>query len=70
MKFRWSIAARTVAIVCAAVLVTAIAGFLILRSVVRRQGLEMARDGMRGIILAAENARATTAASPAGARRR
>jgi len=61
MKFRWSIAARTVAIVCVAVLVTAIAGFLILRSVVRRQGLEMARDGMRGIILAAENARATTA---------
>jgi methyl-accepting chemotaxis protein len=61
MSFRWSIAARTVIIVCAAVLVTAVAGFLILRSVVRRQGLQMAQDGMRGILLAAENSRALAA---------
>ncbi len=61
MKFRWSIPARTVAIAWAAVTATAVAGFLVQRSVVRQQGLELSRNTMRSMVLSAESARAATA---------
>ena len=58
MKFRWTIASRTVAIAWAAVIITAFAGLLIQRSVIRNQGISLVRDGMRGIVLSAESTRA------------
>ncbi|HEX3746743.1 MAG TPA: methyl-accepting chemotaxis protein [Bryobacteraceae bacterium] len=49
------------AIAWAALLVTALAGLLIQRSLIREQGLALAHQAMRGIILSAENARETVA---------
>lgn len=57
MKFRWSIPARTVAVAWAAVVVTAVSGLLIQRSVIRQQGLDLVRNSMRGIVLSAESTR-------------
>jgi methyl-accepting chemotaxis protein len=57
MKFRWTIPTRTAAIAWATVIITAIAGLLIQRSVIREQGLALARQAMRGIILSAESTR-------------
>ncbi|HTX38222.1 MAG TPA: methyl-accepting chemotaxis protein [Bryobacteraceae bacterium] len=56
-KFRWTIATRTVVIAWLAVIITAIAALVIQRSVIRRQGLALARSAMRGIVLSAENTR-------------
>jgi methyl-accepting chemotaxis protein len=55
MKFRWSIAARCVAIAWVAVAVTAIASLIIQRSLIRQQGLDMARETLRSILLCAES---------------
>jgi len=57
MKFRWTIPIRTVAIAWAAVVITAVAGLLIQRSLIREQGLALARQAMRGIVLSAESTR-------------
>jgi methyl-accepting chemotaxis protein len=57
MRFRWSIPARTVAVAWAAVVVTAVSGLLIQRSVIRQQGLDLVRNAMRGIVLSAESTR-------------
>ena len=57
MKFRLTISARTVAVAWIAVVITAAAGLLIQRSVIRQQGLNMFRDGMRGVLLSAESTR-------------
>jgi methyl-accepting chemotaxis protein len=59
MKFRWSIPARTVAVTWTAVVITAVSGFVIQRSVIRQQGLDLVRNAMRGIILSAESTRGT-----------
>ena len=48
---------KIVTIAIAAVFVTATAGLLIQRSVIRQQGIAMMRDTMRATILSAENAR-------------
>jgi len=61
MKFRWTIASRTVAIAWLAVFVAAGAGLPIQRSVIRSQGIALVRDGMRGIILSAESTREAVA---------
>jgi methyl-accepting chemotaxis protein len=56
-NFRWTIPTRTVTIAWVAVLITAVAGLLIQRSVIREQGLVLARQAMRGVILSAESTR-------------
>ena len=66
MKFRWSIPARTVAVAWAAVVVTAVSGFLIQRSVIRQQGLDLLRNAMRGIVLSAESTRAAVSRMNSG----
>jgi len=66
MKFRWTISTRTVAIAWAAVIVTAIAGLAIQRSVIRQQGLALVHDAMRGIVLSAENTRDSVATMNTG----
>src|ERR1035438_6543639 len=66
MNFHWTISARTVAIAWVAVVITAVAGLLIQRSLIREQGLAMARQAMRGIILSAENTRDSVAAMNVG----
>jgi methyl-accepting chemotaxis protein len=66
MNFRWTISTRTVAIAWAAVLITAVAGLAIQRSVIHEQGLVLAREAMRGIILSAENTRDSVAAMNTG----
>ena len=66
MNFRWTISARTVGIAWVAVLITAVAGLLIQRSLIREQGLAMAQKAMRGIILSAENTRDSVAAMNMG----
>jgi hypothetical protein len=48
---------KITAVAVASVLVTAAAGLLIQRSVIRRQGIEMLRDTMRATILSAEDTR-------------
>jgi methyl-accepting chemotaxis protein len=48
-----------VAIGWAAVAITAVAGLLVERSVVRRQSMDLARNAMQGIVLAAESTRAS-----------
>lgn len=63
---RWTISTRTVAIAWGAVLITAAAGLTIQRSLIREQGLTMARQSMRGIILSAENTRDSVAAMNVG----
>ena len=55
--FRWTIASRTVGIAWAAVVVTAAAGLLIQRSVIRNQGIALVRSGMSDIVLSAESQR-------------
>jgi methyl-accepting chemotaxis protein len=55
-----------VAIAWVAVVITAVAGLLIQRSLIREQGLAMARQAMRGIILSAENTRDSVAAMNMG----
>jgi methyl-accepting chemotaxis protein len=66
MKFRWTISTRTVVIAWAAVIVTAIAGLAIQRSVIRQQGLALVHNAMRGIIVSAENTRDSVAAMNTG----
>jgi len=61
MGFRWTISARSVAIAWVAVTITAIAGFLIQRSLIRKQGIDNAHVAMRNIVLAAEKTRSRTA---------
>jgi methyl-accepting chemotaxis protein len=56
-NFRWTISTRTVTIAWVAVVITAVAGLLIQRSVIREQGLVLARQAMRGVILSAESTR-------------
>jgi methyl-accepting chemotaxis protein len=56
-----------VAIAWVAVVITAVAGLLIQRSLIREQGLAMAHQAMRGIILSAENTRDSVAAMNMGA---
>ena len=65
-NFRWTIPTRTVAVAWAAVVVAAVAGLAIQRSVIREQGLALARQAMRGIILSAENTRDSVAAMNTG----
>lgn len=62
MRFRWTIAWRTVGIAWAAVTIAAIAGLLIQRSVIRSQGIALVRNGMKGIVLSAESTRSAVAA--------
>ena len=57
MKIRWGIAARTVAVAWGAVAISAVSGFLIQRSVIRQQGLDLVRNAMRGIVVSAESTR-------------
>ena len=66
MKFRVTIPARMVAIGWAAIAITAVSGGLVERSVVRRQSLDLARNAMQGIVLAAESTRASVGAMNAG----
>jgi len=66
MNFRWTISTRTVTIAWTAVIITALAGVLIQRSLIREQGLTMAQQAMRGIILSAENTRDSVAAMNKG----
>jgi len=46
----------------AAVAVTSVACLLVQRATIRRQGVELTRDAMRGVILGAENVRASVSA--------
>jgi methyl-accepting chemotaxis protein len=55
-----------IAIGWAAVAVTATAGLLVERSVVRRQSLNLANNAMKGIVLSAESTRASVGAMNAG----
>jgi len=57
MNFRFSISSRIIMIACAAVAVTTVCALSIQRSVIRRQGMDLAESGMRGIVLSAESAR-------------
>lgn len=59
MNFRVTIPARMIAIGCAAVAITAVAGLLVERSVVRRQSIDLVHNAMRGVILSAESTRAS-----------
>jgi methyl-accepting chemotaxis protein len=61
-RFRWSVSFRTVAITWAAVACAAGASLLVQRSVTRKQGVELVHAAMRGVLLSAENARASVAA--------
>ena len=47
-------------------LITAVAGLAIQRSVIREQGIELARQAMRGVILSAENTRDSVAVMNTG----
>jgi len=53
---------KIVAVAVGSVFVTAAAGLLIQRSVIRRQGITQSEDAMRAIILSAENARRSVSA--------
>jgi len=57
MKFRWTISTRVVVIAWAAVIITAAAGILIQRSIIRSQGLALEENAMRSMVLSAESAR-------------
>ena len=57
MKFRWTIATRTVVITWTAVTLTAIAGLLIQRSIIRKQGINLEQSAMRNLVLSAEQTR-------------
>jgi hypothetical protein len=48
---------KIVIVAVGSVFITASAGLLIERSVIRKQGIEMTRDTMRATILGAENTR-------------
>ncbi len=57
-----SLRTRIIAISLAAVAVTAVACLLIQRSIIRRQGIELTREAMRGVLLGAENTRQSVSA--------
>ena len=59
--FRFSVSSRTVAITWVAVAVAAAASLLVMRSVIREQGLQLVHVAMRGLVLSAENTRETVA---------
>jgi methyl-accepting chemotaxis protein len=61
MRFRLTISARTVSVAWVAVMLTAIAGLTIQRSIIRQQGIEAVRGTMRSILLSAESARDSAA---------
>lgn len=62
MSFRFTIPARIIVITVTAVTLTAVAGLLVQRSIVRQQGLSLWNNTMRGIILSAESARLSVGA--------
>ncbi len=66
MGFRWTLSWRTVAIAWVAVIISAVAGLLVQRSVIRAQGIALVRDGMRGIVVSAESTRAAVASMNTG----
>ena len=66
VKIRWTISARTVTIAWIAVIITAVAGLAIQRSMIRQQGNEAVRSAMRGIMLSAESARDSAAGLQSG----
>lgn len=61
MGFRWTLSWRTVVIAWVAVTIGAAAGLLIQRSVIRAQGIALACNAMRGIVVVAESTRTAVA---------
>jgi hypothetical protein len=57
MRFRWNISNRTIILACAAVAITATAGLVLQRSIIRSQGIALEGNAMRNLVLSAENAR-------------
>jgi methyl-accepting chemotaxis protein len=66
MKFRWTIATRTIVIACAAVAITAVATLILQRSIIRNQGIVLEQSAMRNLVLSAEAVRDSMSALSAG----
>jgi len=66
MKFRWSISTRTIILAWAAVGVTAAASQVLLRYIIRNQGIALEETAMRNLVLSAENTRDAVSAMNAG----
>ena len=62
MRYRWTIASRSVAIACVAVAVSTLTGLIIQRSVIRSEGITLVREAMRGIVISAESMRGAVSA--------
>ncbi len=61
MRYRWTIASRSVAIACVAVAISTLTGLIIQRSVIRSEGITLVREAMRGIVISAESMRSAVA---------
>ncbi len=58
----WSLRTKLIAVSIAAVIVTAVTCLVIQRSVIRRQGIDLTRNSMRGVLMGAENVRQSVSA--------